>query len=343
MRSILCAGFLGLLACLFIAPNLAAQEVFSNPAMEPQDEFQKTFTNARTLMRQGRPDDAINEFRQAAKLKNNQCAECFSFIGNINIQMGKFKEAAAAFRQAADLKPANQAEMLNALGVSLYLQDDKKLLDEAATESKRAIELSGGKVVKAYRTLGYVLIKAGKTEEGIAALKSYLEADPKANDAPQIQAIIANPKLAGLTLAPSFNVVMRDGQQLVLDKLKGKIVLLDFWASWCGPCRVEMPHVKQIWKKFGGDRFVIIGVNLDRTEQAFEAYLKQEEITWPQYYEGNGWHNVSRLYNVQGIPHTVLIDQEGVIRAVGLRGGSLSNKIEELLKKMNESGKAESK
>jgi len=133
------------------------------------------------------------------------------------------------------------------------------------------------------------------------------------------------------------------GEELSLEKLKGKVVLLDFWASWCGPCRAEMPQVKRIWKKYSGDQFVIIGINLDKTRQAFEAYLKEEEITWPQYFEGGGWNNVTRLYNVQGIPHTVLIDQEGIIRAVGLRGGGLANKIEELLKKVNQRSNADSK
>jgi tetratricopeptide (TPR) repeat protein len=322
------------LLVLVLAAGAAAQDVFRNPAMEPEDESQKAFTHARVLMRQGQPEQAISEFRRAAQLRNNQCAECFAFIGNINFQLQKFPDAAAAFRQAAGLKPANQAEMYNALGVALYFQSDKKSLDEAISALKTSIELSGGKLVKAYFNLGQVLIKAGKTDEGIAALKTYLEADPNAYDAPQVRAIIANPKMSGEVFAIPFKVTSSAGEELSLEKFKGKIVLLDFWASWCGPCRADMPHVRSIWKKYKGDDFVIIGINLDSSRNAFESYMKEEEITWPQYYEGRGWNNqVSRLYNVSGIPHTVLIDQDGIVRAMGLRGGSLSNKIGELLKK----------
>ena len=191
--------------------------------------------------------------------------------------------------------------MYNALGVVLYLQDDKKLLDEATTVLKRSIELSGGKVVKAYHHLGLVLIKAGKTDEGVAALKSYLEASPDAYDAGQIRLIIANPKMAGENLALPFKVTSSAGEELSLEKFKGKVVLLDFWASWCIPCREDMPHVRSIWKKYGNDQFVIIGINLDRTLDAFENYVKQEEITWPQYYEGQGSnYQLSRLYKVEG-------------------------------------------
>lgn len=319
--------------CL-LASCVAAQDVFKNPALETEDESQKAFTHARVLLRQGRPDDAINEFKRAAKLRNDKCAECFAFIGQINFQIQNYKEAAVAFRQAAELKPANEAEMYNALGVVLYMQDDKKVLDEAAAVLKRSIELSGGKVVKAYHHLGLVLIKAGKTEEGVAALKSYLAASPDAYDAGQVRLIIATPKLAGERLALPFKVTSSAGEELSLDKFKGKVVLLDFWASWCGPCREDMPYVRSIWKKYNEENFVIIGINLDSNRNAFENYMKQEEITWPQYYDGRGWNNqISRLYGVSGIPHTVLIDQDGIIRAIGLRGGSLSSKIGELLKK----------
>jgi thiol-disulfide isomerase/thioredoxin len=146
--------------------------------------------------------------------------------------------------------------------------------------------------------------------------------------------MIANPKFVGEPFARGFNVKSSAGEELSLEKFKGKVVLLDFWAAWCGPCRIEMPEVKKIWKKYGGDQFVIVGVNLDSNRAAFEAYMKQEGLAWPQYYDGLGWSNkIARLYGVSGIPHTILIDREGIIRGVGLRGGGLSSKIGELLKK----------
>src|ERR1044072_5746246 len=109
-----------------LASCVAAQEVFRNPALEPEDESQKAFTHARVLMRQGRAEEAIAEFKRAATLRNNKCAECYSFIGQFNFQTQNYQEAAVAFRQAAELKPDNQAEMDKALGVVLYLAHDNK-------------------------------------------------------------------------------------------------------------------------------------------------------------------------------------------------------------------------
>jgi tetratricopeptide (TPR) repeat protein len=332
LRSLIHLSFAGWLAVAMWPPaGLAEQETFRNPALEPQDDFQRAFTNGRVLARKGNFEDAINEFRKAAALRNGNCSECFEFIGQISLQTGRLKDAAEGYRQAIALKPQNEGELNNALGVSLYLQKDKKSLEEAVVAFNRAIQISGGKLVKAYYNLGYALIKLGREAEGIAALTRYLEVDPNSSSAAEVRSIIANPKLANERFAPGFKVKSTTGEQLSLEKLRGKVVMLDFWATWCRPCWVEMPEVKGIWKKYGGDRFVIIGVSLDYDLETLEHYVKKEEITWPQYFDEDG--KLTRLYNVRGIPHTVLIDHNGMIRAVGYRASALGMKIDELVKK----------
>lgn len=322
-----------MLAAATLSRGVATQDGFHNPALETSEEFKQTFRRASELARRD-PDAAIDEFKKAAKLRGDRCPECFQSIAQIYFRLGKYKDAAATFRQAAELKPANEADLYNGLGVSLFLLKDKKLYDEAVVALNRAIELSNGKLVKVYYNLGCALIKAGKEKEGVAALKTYIEAEPATTaEAEEARRMIANPKLVGEPFARAFKVKSSAGDELSLEKFQGKVVLLDFWASWCAPCRFEMPEVKKIWKKYGGEEFVIVGVNLDSNRAAFEGYMKQEGLTWPQYYDGLGWGNkISRLYGVTGIPHTVLIDRDGIIRGVGLRGGGLSSKIGELLK-----------
>lgn len=314
--------------------SVLAQETFRNPALE-DDEFEKAFARARSLARSGNPEDAIKEFQNAAGLKNGQCVDCFRLIGQVYLQMGKYAESAAAFRQALALKPSNEAELTNALGVALYQIGDRKSLEEAADSFRRAVELSQGRLAKAQYNLGRTLLNLGRQEEGLAALRKYVEAHPSGADVEQARRLIERPALSRMNLAPNFKVTSITGEELSLEKFRGKVVLLDFWATWCAPCLFEMPGLKKIWKKYGGDNFVIIGISLDSNRRSLESYIEKEGITWPQYIEGRtSSQSVASVYGVQGIPHTVLIDSEGAIEATGLRGGRLSGKIGDMVKKL---------
>ena len=306
-------------------------------ATQDDADVDKLLAKASALARMGDSDQAIVELKKAAKLSKDQCPLCLALMGRIYFQDRKYKEAAQVYRQALALKPADEGELLNTLGVALYLQGDPKLLPEAADALNKAIQVSGGKVVKAYYNLGHTLLKMGKQEEGIAALKEFLNQEPGSEYASEIRALIDNPKLAGERFAFDFNVKSTTGEPLSLARLRGKVVLLDFWAVWCGPCRAEMPNMKRLWSKYAGDDFTVIGVSLDDDRAVFDKYIAGEGIKWPQYYDDNGDNRLARLYGVRGIPFTVLIDENGIVRATGLRGSSLESKIGELLKKRKKS------
>src|SRR5262249_31423787 len=285
--------------------------------------------------------EAAKSFERAAEIKQGDCSDCFRMMSQCYLQMAKFGEAADAARKAVALKPKDEAEIQNLLGVELYLQGDESHLAEAVTAFNRSLELAKGRIPEVYFNLGYTLIKQDKVADGINALKEYLKAAPDGANSYEARAVIANPKLAGERLARNFKVTTMDGKDLSLDALKGKIVLLEFWATWCGPCRVEMPEVRRLWEKYRNERFVLVGISLDDDREALDRYIAQMRITWPQIYEGDGKFSVSGLYGVHAIPENFLIDQDGVIRAVSLRGPELEAKVTELLKKLKspESGK----
>jgi thiol-disulfide isomerase/thioredoxin len=130
--------------------------------------------------------------------------------------------------------------------------------------------------------------------------------------------------------APDFSVVDADGNDLSLSSLQGKIVLLDFWASWCAPCRDELPNVEQALKDYADSGLVVIGINLDRNEGAFTGAVSYFGLTYRQVFDGADG-DVSSLYRVSGIPMSYLIDRDGTIRGKSLRGDDLKQAIEELL------------
>ena len=130
--------------------------------------------------------------------------------------------------------------------------------------------------------------------------------------------------------AMDFQAVDLKGQELSLKKFRGQVVLLDFWATWCVPCKAEMPHLKKVYDKYKDQKFEIIGISLDQGQAVLDSYIEEQDITWPQFLD-NG--TVAKMYNVTGIPATFLIDGDGIVRKVQLRGNALETAVTELVKK----------
>ncbi len=133
--------------------------------------------------------------------------------------------------------------------------------------------------------------------------------------------------------APELILPMPNDKDLALSSLKGKVVLIDFWASWCGPCRKELPNVKRAYEKYKNKGFEILGVSLDKDRAAWLDAISSEGLTWPQVSDLKFWQSEAcQIYAVQSIPYTVLIDKEGKIIATDLRGAALEQKLAEVLK-----------
>ena len=132
-----------------------------------------------------------------------------------------------------------------------------------------------------------------------------------------------------------FAMQTPDGKSVKLSDYvgKGKVVLVDFWASWCGPCRREMPNLVEAYAKYKNSNFEIVGVSLDQNNDSWKDAIKKLNITWPQMSDLKYWNcEGAKLYAVSSIPHTVLIDKEGTIIARGLHGEELQEKLDEVLK-----------
>ena len=134
-------------------------------------------------------------------------------------------------------------------------------------------------------------------------------------------------------IAPEISLKTPEGEILALSSLRGKVVLIDFWASWCGPCRKENPNVKKIYEKYKDQGFEIYAVSLDNNEAQWKGAIAKDGLAWKHVSELLGWKGaVSRAYGVGSIPQTFLLDKEGRIVKTGFRSHELESLIQPLLK-----------
>jgi len=140
--------------------------------------------------------------------------------------------------------------------------------------------------------------------------------------------------LAVGTVFPDFNEKDLAGKPLSVANYKGKVVLVDFWATWCGPCVGELPNVLKTYEKYQAKGFEIIGISLDDSKDALDKFIKDKGVSWVQFFDGKGWGNkLAAQYGVNSIPATYLLDGQGKILAKNLRGEALEAEVAKNLTK----------
>jgi peroxiredoxin len=175
------------------------------------------------------------------------------------------------------------------------------------------------------------LQKRFPAHQGIASIVSqYNQVMEQVNKQP---AVTKNEKPAVGSMAPDFTMNDVNDKPFSLKNLKGKYVLVDFWASWCGPCRGENPNVVAAYKKYKNRNFTVLGVSLDENKAAWLKAIKDDKLTWTHVSDLKGWNNLAvSLYGFDGIPYNVLLDTTGKIIATGLREQALDRFLENTLK-----------
>ena len=146
----------------------------------------------------------------------------------------------------------------------------------------------------------------------------------------------SQPEMARARMAPPFAVTTLDGQRVSLDDLKGKVVLIDFWATWCGPCREALPHLQQIARKFQGQPLVILSVSLDSEENKWKEFVAKNGMTWTNCRDGRFDGPMAKLFAVHAIPQTFTIDADGVLQDEHVGDAAIEGKLKKQIARARE-------
>lgn len=285
------------------------------PAQEEVDtgKAQAAFDSVMTMIRQGQgrmPMDQLIDKAETGLLGildrypgTPASGSARIVLGQIYSGIGRYDDARfhlKAFLEAGHDKDPNEEHMAWLMLGNVALEEER--FDEAGEWLGRVTEADGvGEQVRQMALMNIERIDILKKLRIGAPLIPFEEED-----------------IAGKPISPS--------------DYKGKVVLLDFWATWCVPCRAEMPHVKDVYDEYHGKGFDIIGISLDNDRAALDRYLDEQDIPWRQIHDGKGWQaELGRVYGVSTIPATFLIDRQGTIRYKNLRGDDLEEAVRKLV------------
>jgi thiol-disulfide isomerase/thioredoxin len=328
-------------------PRLAGQEkADEGPANE---KAQKTYREALQYLHDRRPEFALDLFKKADKQDDGHCMACQRKMMRYGIEFRDWKTAETAGEEmvAEAQAPKEVALAHYQFGMVLLNEGIDRHKDEVFThcheEMSKALTAVANFPDAVYvdgRALAYLKQDDAAKTRFEEFLKLTTGDTP---DRQRAQRYIDEPELARARLAPPFAVTTMDGQHISLDDLTGKVVLIDFWATWCGPCRAALPHMREIAKKFAGQPLIVLSVSVDTDEGRWKEFVAKNEMTWPQYLDRGFTGPVAKLFGVQAIPHTFTIDSDGVLQDEHIGDASIEGKLKKLIHRAQEKQTAQAR
>src|SRR5215472_10795892 len=278
-------------------------------AQTQSKEFEQELDAGKQAAGEGHYPEALGHFTKASNLREDKCSECFVWLARIEMAKGNLKQA-LDWTEKASASAAGGPERASAQlyrGIVLTRQGN---LGQAEAAFKAA-STANPACVECRFNLGFVLLQEAKDNEGAAVLKTVVRDFAGTPRGREIQRFIDDPSRVRKNYAPEFSAKLRSGQEINLDTLKGKVVLLDFWGIWCEPCRVSLPSLKELAAKVDPAKVAIVSIDEGDSKETWERFIETNGMTWFQVYDGD--RSLHRGFGVDGYPRYYVLSKDGII------------------------------
>lgn len=335
-------------ACLLSAVLPAQSRTLAQPAQGQPDraylsdpKYNSILEAARQSEHKHQYNDALDGYKKASKIAGGTSYTCLQKIYELEYQTSDFKAALKTTDQMQSLAVTPREKSLAAgeRGAALLSQAGDKpkpaQLDAAHEAFQMALAANAENNSARFHD-ACVLARMGKTDDAGKQFARCADA-ASPSDPMRVRArhFAENPLLSLEKMAPAFEVTALDGSRFNLDTMQGHVVLIDFWATWCGPCNRELPHLKQITREFADQPLVVISISSDKDEAKWKDFVAKHEMTWVQYRDSDG--AIGRNFGVQLIPSYFVVGSDGVMTTQRMGSDSdVEGRIRKLLKQARE-------
>jgi peroxiredoxin len=291
-------------------PFLAAQAGHSeDPAFKTQ------FEQGQQALKVGKYKDAIDALKKANKLQHNSCGECYLLLAVAYYKAGELSQCEEscdkAVAVASDDEVRGRAHTMKGNAVFSTAGTDKKRMKAAESEYRAAVQVDP-KAAVCHLNLARALLRESNDGEAKQELEACLALHPDEQLAREARMMLSDPRRGREDFAPEFEISTLQGQQVSLRQLAGRVVVMDFWATWCPPCRESVPELKELTRKYPTEKLVLISVSADEDEKAWREFVANKKMDWTQYRDAD--HRVLDAFSVHSFPTYLVIDGEGIIK-----------------------------
>jgi peroxiredoxin len=340
------AILLVLISVALVGLSLDSPQRWTAVAQESEPTYEEHLQSAKNLLSRYRYDEALKGLKRANEMRDKKSAECYALMSDAYFGLEAYKNVIDSADKTIAFAGGDTKLLLKAYnnkGLALQAQADRKdqkKLEAAEVAFREALKLANTPPIVHYN-LGVVLMQLNRDEEGVAEMKQYMKLHPKGGYFETARKLAENPRRARENYAPEFSFTSSSGEYITLDDLKGKVVMLDFWGTWCPPCVASVPELRNLYKRYSKDSsFVLIGISSDHDDAIWRDFTDKNKMVWPQYRDRD--RRILEAFSIRAFPTYIIIDHEGIVRfqSTGYGGANLDGAVKKYLKAMAQSTEA---